>query len=289
MSQVQINKRAPDPKKPHKTHKDSDKVVMAKMPKKSEIQPTSKPVIKSTNKKITDIIDPTYSNTEIAPNNVNIIDPSKANKKNSIHQEYMGDYQNIKSQYGPVGDQDFFGYGNFRNQMPPQGPYPQRYPNQNYEVSNGYPVQMTGSLKNHGQAISLVNYHIIGSHGWQRINGYRKGMNYQPLLIMRRCRLYGLVFSYAGVDHIQPITLYILKNFTNDIPTPESNSVVGILTISEPINSPLMFTIGIAESIEVDNHTIAWKNISDTYERNDKLSLYCDNLDGVNLEIYFEF
>lgn len=134
---------------------------------------------------------------------------------------------------------------------------------------------------------SLVHYHIIGGKGWQRIFGYTRGTNLQPIIIMKSSILYGLSISHSGIGSIQPGAIFLCQNNIDihDNSPESSESIIAIIKIKTELTIATNFILFPNE----DNEFASWELIGNTMKINkgDKISLYANNLSGANLELYF--
>ena len=168
------------------------------------------------------------------------------------------------------------------SQMIPSVPSSQMIPS--VPSSQMIPSQVEGTR---GQ--SLLHYHVVGGVGWQRLMGYRKGMNLQPLEIMKGGVLYGMVFSYGGTEPIETDVIYVCKNIGYDVPNAGSKGVIAMINISSQIVGPCSFTLLAGESILVQEARIVWSPLDHVLVRSDKVSIYSKNLTGVDLEWYVTY
>jgi hypothetical protein len=143
---------------------------------------------------------------------------------------------------------------------------------------------------------SLSHYHVAGGKGWQRIFGYNRGTDIQPLCIMRSGLLYGISFTHSGIGVIPPSSLYICKNIERStIPTDNEPFVIGIIHIDGMINNACAFTLMPEEELSLVNDVkISWipRYSSDNelwLKRGDRISIYAENLSGANIELYVEY
>jgi hypothetical protein len=133
---------------------------------------------------------------------------------------------------------------------------------------------------------SLFHYNITGGKGWQRICGYIRGTDLQPIQIIKDGNLYGFNISHSGMGVIPVGSIYICKNNKeNNIPSNDSKSVIGIIHIKNEINKPFNKTLMPDETFE----DISWESRSVELTRDDHISIYAENLSGSNIGIYIEY
>jgi len=134
--------------------------------------------------------------------------------------------------------------------------------------------------------ISLTHYHITGGKGWQKIFGYVKGTDVQPIQAIKSGVIQGISFSHSGIDPIPSGPFFICKNVNPETPISETNpSVMAIIQLKSEIANTTNFTLVPNENIE----QVSWESKSVQFKRNDKLSVYGENLTGANIELYVEY
>ena len=172
---------------------------------------------------------------------------------------------------------------------------------------------------------SLIRYHFAGGKGWQRIFGYGRGTDIQPIRIIRDSRIYGLSFSSSGIGIIPAGSITIHKNMRPCKNAAES--IISNITISDDIVKPSGFVIFPGETIMIeDNIKINWVikapiksedltsesevvNSEDDHkhgyrrsphlaeipedlnalDRGDCVSIQADNILGANIELFIEY
>jgi len=142
------------------------------------------------------------------------------------------------------------------------------------------------SGKSNLSLISLIHYNIIGGKGWQRIFGYMRGTDIQPIQIIQDSKLYGISLSHSGIGTIPIGSIYICKNRETDyVPTDNDNYIIGIIRVKNEIVKPINKFI---RSNEQDKE-LFWEIRSNVLKRNDRISIYAENISGSNLEIFIEY
>ena len=138
---------------------------------------------------------------------------------------------------------------------------------------------------------SLTHYHISGGKGWQRIYGYVRGTDMQPIQMIKGGVIYGISISYSGIGSISQCSIFLCKNMDRDVnldvPDENTESVIGVIKLKE--EATLTKSINFTLMPDEDNKYALWKSQTVQVNRNDCLSLYAENLSGVNLEFYIEY
>lgn len=121
---------------------------------------------------------------------------------------------------------------------------------------------------------SLDRYHVTGSKGWQTVVGFQCPTNEQPITVIAEGRLFAInIFVTA---RSAPSMLTVWKS---------GSAAVEIEFTEAPLLSK---TIILMDGEAVDNGlTVKWLDTS--IKRGDSVSITCDDLTGVDLDIYFEY
>ena len=138
---------------------------------------------------------------------------------------------------------------------------------------------------------TLVNYHVTGGKGWQRVIGYSRATDIQPIQTIKHGMLYAISFSHSGIGTIPKCAIYICKNRMNsEAPSDESEHVVSVIRIENDINGAHSFTLFPGEVLNLNPETeIIWEASDSEFERGDRVSIYAENLSGSNIELYIEY
>ena len=133
------------------------------------------------------------------------------------------------------------------------------------------------------RSTTLVHYHITGGKGWQRLFGYSRGTDIQPIQIINPATIYRVCISHSGIGSIPVGSAYLCKNMvTGVVPTAETEAVVGIIHFHSEILKPINIILKPGDK----HDDITWETKSVQLAEGDQLSMYSDNLSGSNIELY---
>lgn len=140
------------------------------------------------------------------------------------------------------------------------------------------------------RSISLVHYHITGGKGWQRIYGYVRGTEVQPIQIIRPGTICAISMSHSGIGSLPAGSISICKNIDisaldANSPISDNPSVIGTIRINAELTQAVNFTLTPDEITK----QASWESKNIQLDKDDRLSLYADNLSGMNIEVYIEY
>jgi hypothetical protein len=134
------------------------------------------------------------------------------------------------------------------------------------------------------KSVTVVHYSFIGGKGWQRLVGYSKGSDCQPITCLMEGRILGITVTHSGIGRIAPTHINICTNVKE-----------GEIPADRTINSVLVLTNELTNAQSVtafdgdDADELIWQSQGVFLQRRDQISLYADNLIGANIELYIEY